>query len=482
MFLVSAIVKRLIRLTFAIFRLVFSRFINCGSALDRFLNAPSTTTSSASLFLMGSANSSTRRSQMGAELGGPSSSTPQFEETEAHLSQQVPPKKSRSSSSLLLNPYAYLNDYISTWRWVSSSAEALNEAEHKLLRSVKSLVTFKVYRVWQNKYHVWTAIVENHRNRQKNDSNRIPLVLVHGLGGGLGLWIKNYDAMCHNRPIYAFDLLGFGKSGRPTFSSDPIAVEAEWVQSIEDFRREANLDKMILLGHSLGGYLACAYALEHPDRVRHLILADPWGFGAKVPESERTVQIPGWVRTIASLTSFLNPLAVLRALGPYGPAFLRRIRPDFGHKFASSGHNDTIFEYIYHCNVQPPSGEAAFTALSLPYGWAKRPMMERIRSLRIDVPVSFIYGSRSWVDCAPGYDIQQKVRPDSYVRVEVISGAGHHVYADNSEIFNALINEICDIVDSNEDCYDVPLLEQEFTTEDVVVPVVNNNNVEFYTN
>lgn len=59
-------------------------------------------------------------------------------------------------------------------------------------------------------------------------------------------------------------------------------------------------------------------------------------------------------------------------------------------------------------------------------------------------------GSKSWIDSGPAYEIQAR-RPDSYVDVQLLTGAGHHVYADVSEAFNALCNSISDIVDKDED-------------------------------
>lgn len=64
------------------------------------------------------------------------------------------------------------------------------------------------------------------------------------------------------------------------------------------------------------------------------------------------------------------------------------------------------------------SGETAFKNMTIPYGWARRPMLERIGQVQADIPISFIYGSRSSIDSDSGYAFK-KTRPD----VEITVGA-----------------------------------------------------------
>ena len=154
--------------------------------------------------------------------------------------------------------------------------------------------------------------------------------MVHGMGGGVGLWAQNLDTLASKRPVYAFDLLGFGRSSRPNFSSSAQLVEMEFVESIEEWRREMKLDKMILLGHSLGAYIVSAYALKYPQNIQHLFLVDPWGFPEKPTDSERSNRIPLWVRAIGTLLSPFNPLAAVRAAGPFGELIKKR---DYGDDY-----------------------------------------------------------------------------------------------------------------------------------------------------
>lgn len=90
--------------------------------------------------------------------------------------------------------------------------------------------------------------------------------MVHGFGGGVGLWIRNLEALSRSRPVYAFDLLGFGRSSRPSFPSDAEKAEEKFIASIEQWRQSVGVENMVLLGHSLGGYLATSYAIQYPSR------------------------------------------------------------------------------------------------------------------------------------------------------------------------------------------------------------------------
>lgn len=293
-----------------------------------------------------------------------------------------------------------------------------------------------------NKIRTIEMTLENEKKDEK-----MPLVMIHGFGAGIGCWILNLDTLSDSlrRRIYAIDILGFARSSRPTFDlSDD--VEGQFVESIERWRETQKIDKFIILGHSFGGYLSANYALRHPERVSHVILADPWGVqDRQVSSTSRTsYRFPIWVRGINSIFQNFAPLAVLRATGPYGPTVVHKFRGDLREKFRPVLQDEcsAFLDYIYHCNAQTPSGELAFKSLTLPYGWPKFPLIHRLLDLDESVSLTFIYGARSFIERAPGEFLKDCLAPGR-VTINVIQASGHHVYADRYQEFNELVKEAC---------------------------------------
>ena len=167
-----------------------------------------------------------------------------------------------------------------------------------------------------NNHRLWTL----HFNPDAKD--KTPLVLVHGFGAGSGLWAMNIDELAKRQSVYAIDVLGFGRSSRPQFPNDAAEAEGDFVEAIEQWRKEVGLSKFILLGHSLGGFIACSYTLKYPEHVRHLILADPWGLNEKPPPGEEPFEVPRWAKIVAAMLSPFNPLSAIRAAGPYGMSYV----------------------------------------------------------------------------------------------------------------------------------------------------------------
>ncbi|KAF0047362.1 hypothetical protein F2P81_000995 [Scophthalmus maximus] len=301
-----------------------------------------------------------------------------------------------------------------------------------------------------NQDRIWTLTLNN-KGVRKPAAPKTPLVMVHGFGGGVGLWIRNLDVLSRSRPVYAFDLLGFGRSSRPAFPSDAAKAEEQFVDSIEQWRKSVGLEDMILLGHSLGGYLATSYAIQYPSRVSHLILVDPWGLPERAQTQTEGTEVvkrpspPRWVKAIAAVVSLFNPLAVIRAAGPWGPGLVNRFRPDFKRKFEDLFDDDTMTQYIYHCNAQTPSGEVGFRAMSESLGWAKRPMLQRVHLLPPSMPLTMLFGEHSWVVSSSG-DRVTEIRGEAHSKLLLIEKASHHVYADQPEEFNRVVEDICSSV------------------------------------
>ncbi|KAF2730982.1 alpha/beta-hydrolase [Polyplosphaeria fusca] len=265
------------------------------------------------------------------------------------------------------------------------------------------------------------------------------LVMLHGYGAGLGFFYRNFEAISRAKgwKVFALDLLGMGRSSRPTFrihakDKEGKITEAEnwFIDALEEWRIKRGLERFTLLGHSLGGYLAVAYALKYPGRLNKLILASPVGipedpdavnedmpdpqdstlaneFTQDAAETRNGVppstadnnnflnqrkkgeeaaknqpprrRLPGWVTTLWE-ANMVSPFSLVRWSGPLGP---RLVSGWTSRRFSHLPEEEAtaLHDYSYSLFRQRGSSEYALGYLLAPGAFARNPLIRRIQGV-----------------------------------------------------------------------------------------------------
>jgi len=103
------------------------------------------------------------------------------------------------------------------------------------------------------------------------------VILLHGLGGDMSNWAMTVPALSGKYHIYVPDQIGFGKSDKPIVNYRVAML----VEFLDAFCKKLGVQKATLVGNSLGGWTAAAFAIAHPEKVDKLVLVDAAGYTSK---------------------------------------------------------------------------------------------------------------------------------------------------------------------------------------------------------
>ncbi len=103
-----------------------------------------------------------------------------------------------------------------------------------------------------------------------------PVILVHGMAASLHTWRFTFPELIANGyRVYAVDLPGHGESARPNGPPEQH-IDAIY-DSFKDWITELGVQEpFFLVAHSMGAYLSCRFAIQHPAAVQGLVLIDPY--------------------------------------------------------------------------------------------------------------------------------------------------------------------------------------------------------------
>lgn len=103
---------------------------------------------------------------------------------------------------------------------------------------------------------------------RKNGSGS-PIVIVHGLYGSSDNWINIGKRLGEKYTVYIIDQRNHGRS---PFADSHTFDDLK--NDLNDFFEQHNIEKAILLGHSMGGKVAMWFAADYPEKVEKLVIAD----------------------------------------------------------------------------------------------------------------------------------------------------------------------------------------------------------------
>jgi pimeloyl-ACP methyl ester carboxylesterase len=180
---------------------------------------------------------------------------------------------------------------------------------------------------------------------EAGDPDSPTVVMLHGIGGSLELFVPNVGPLSEHFHVLAFDFLGFGLSDKV----DHDLEISDYVEHLEAFMAAKGVSFASFFSVSLGSWVSVAFTARHPDRVDRLVLIAPAGLlnapagAAKFMQDQAydTVDNPTWERlneTFDHLVLRRRQQASRRPRGP--PGHLARTR---------------------HARLDPPHHESART-------------------------------------------------------------------------------------------------------------------------
>ncbi len=106
-----------------------------------------------------------------------------------------------------------------------------------------------------------------------SNSNKQPVILLHGLGGCSDKWKSVIDILSASYRVIAPDIIGYGQSDKPVVNYTPTYM----VSFVKKFITAIDIENPHIVGASLGGQVAVQFAARYKQYMSKLVLVSPAG-------------------------------------------------------------------------------------------------------------------------------------------------------------------------------------------------------------
>jgi pimeloyl-ACP methyl ester carboxylesterase len=244
-----------------------------------------------------------------------------------------------------------------------------------------------------------------------------PVLLVHGIGGCWQNWIENVRAIGRSHRVIAPDLPGSGFSEMP---ADEISIPG-YARAMAELCERLGIERVPVVGHSLGGFVSAALAIERPDLVERLVLVSAAGFTI---HDVNPMRVMAWGRInmafSARLAADAEPFVRRRRLRHL--AFSTMVR------YPSRVPQEDLYEL--GAGTGRPGFMAALKAM-------QHDFRERVESIRC--PTLIVCGANDMT--VPPRDSERYEQAIPNARKVVFEDTGHIPHMERAPAFNALVEQ-----------------------------------------
>lgn len=257
------------------------------------------------------------------------------------------------------------------------------------------------------------------------DSGSGPVVLfIHGILGSQRQWEHLIDRMDDDHRVLLPDLFGHGESAKP-FGDYSLSAHAAAMRDLLD---HLGIERVTLVGHSLGGGIAMQFFYLFPERVERLVLVSSGGLGREVSMLLRSATLPGAAQVLSVVAS-APVLSRVEALGRGASKVGWRPGADVTavwRGFSSLGDRESRRAFLATTRAVIDIGGQSISAHDHLQG-------------ALPIPTMIVWGTNDRMIPASHALSVEKQLPDC--RVEMFEGAGHFPHLDDPDRFARVLRE-----------------------------------------
>jgi pimeloyl-ACP methyl ester carboxylesterase len=266
--------------------------------------------------------------------------------------------------------------------------------------------------------------IHGHKRAFVKEGSGPALLLLHGLGCDHTTWQPVIAALSRRYTVIAPDLLGHGLSAKPRADYSV----GGYANGMRDLLTVLGIDKVTVVGHSLGGGVAMQFAYQFPERTERMILVAPGGLGHEVTPAIRAITLPGFHTAMGVVT--------LPGLRHLTRAYLRGLAASG----LSAARDLDEVAAIVDSFKDPKARTAIRHVVSAVVDWRGQIVTMADRAYLTEaMPMCVIWGTEDSVIPVRHAGNAAEMAPGC--TVEVIANAGHFPHKDHPQRFVKIVND-----------------------------------------